>query len=100
MQRCTRTNGAHHLHARPLAVGALDVNDLIALAHAQVDRLLNLLVQLTHGQQRGITHIQTSFDQIAQFQQTHAQAITASFRAIDESAHGEVIENAVCSRGV
>jgi hypothetical protein len=42
VQRRAPADGTHHLHARAFAVGALDIDDLVALAHAQVDRLLDV----------------------------------------------------------
>ena len=93
-------NGAHHLHARTLAVGALHVNDFIALTHAQVHRLLNLLVQFAHGQQGGIAHIEPSFDQVAQLQQAHAQTVAAGLGSVHKTPQGEVVQDAVRGGGV
>ncbi|MNT26312.1 hypothetical protein D3C72_1618760 [compost metagenome] len=94
------TDGAHHLHARTLAVGALDVHDLVALAHAEVDRLLRELVQLAHRAQGRVAHVQPALDQVAKLQQAHAEAVAAGFRAVDEAADREVIEDAVRGRRV
>jgi len=98
VQRGSRADGAHHLHARTLAVGAFDVDDFVTLPHAQVDGLLDQLVQFTHRGQCSITHIQTALDQVAQLQQTHAQAIAAGFGPVHETAHRQVVEDAVCGR--
>jgi hypothetical protein len=95
VQRRAAADGAHHLHARALAVGALDVDDLVALAHAQVHRLLDLLVQLAHRRQRGVAHVQPRLHQVAQFQQAHAQAVAARLGPVDEAAGGEVVQDAV-----
>ena len=81
MQRRPAADGPHHLHARALAVGALDVDDLVALAHRQVHRLVRQLVQLAHRAERGVAHVQPRLDQVAQFQQPHAQPVTAGLRA-------------------
>mgnify|MGYP006205549355 CR=1 FL=1 len=89
------SDGAHHLHARAFAVGAFHVNDLVALAHTQVHRLLDQLVQLAHGAQRGVAHAQARLDQVAQFQQAHAQPVAAGLGPVNEAADGEVVEDAV-----
>ena len=100
MQGCSAANGPHDLHARAFAVGTLHIDDLIALAHAQVDRLLGQLVQLAHGQYSGIAHVQAPFDQIAQLQQTHTQAVTSRLGAIDIAPNGQVVQDSVGGRGV
>ena len=81
MQRRPPADGAHDLHARALAVGALDVDDLVALAHRQVDRLVRQLVQLAHRRQRGIAHVEPRLDQVAELEQSHAEAVAARPRA-------------------
>lgn len=100
MQRCMTANGAHHLHARALAVGTLHIDDFIALAHAEIDGLLDQLVQLAHAGQCGFAHAQAGLDQIAQFQKAHAQAVAAGFRAVYEAACSQIIEDAVGGGGV
>jgi hypothetical protein len=99
VQRRAAADGAHHLHARALAVGALHVHDLVALAHAQVHRLLGQAVQLAHGLQGRVAHRQPRLDQVAQLQQAHAQAVGAGLRAVDEAAHRQVVEDAVRGGG-
>ena len=66
MQGRSPAYGAHHLHAAALAVGALYINDFVVLTHRQIHWLLRELVQLAHGHQRCIAHIEAAFDQIAQ----------------------------------
>ena len=95
MQRGAPADGAHHLHAGALAVGALDVDDLVALAHAEVDRLLRELVQLAHRRHRGVAHVEPALDQVAQLQQAHAQPVAAGFRPVDEAADRQVVQDAV-----
>ena len=95
VQRRAAADGAHHLHARAFAVGALDVDDLVALAHRQVDRLVRELVQFAHRAQRRVAHVQPRLDQVAQFQQAHAQPVAAGLGAVDEAADGQVVEDAV-----
>lgn len=99
VQRRMAADGAHHLHARALAVGAFHIDDFIALAHAEADRLLDLLVQLAHGNQGRFAHAQAGLDQVAQLQETHAQPVAARFGAVDEAADGQVVENAVRGGG-
>ena len=67
VKRCTTTNGPDHLHARALAVGAFNVNNFIALAHAQVNWLLDELVQIAHGGQSGVSYIEARLHHVAQF---------------------------------
>ena len=98
VQRRVAANGAYHLHARALAVGAFHIDNLVALAHGQADGLLNLLVKLTHGGQRHFTYVQPGLDQVAQFQKAHAQAVAARFGAIHKAAQCKVIEYAVRGR--
>ena len=100
MQGSASPNGAHDLHARSLTECPLDINDLIALPHTEVDGLLYLAMQFAHGQQGGIAHIQTTFDQIAQLQQAHAKPVTACLGSIHETAAGQVVENSVGCRWV
>jgi hypothetical protein len=95
VQRRASADGSHHLHARALAVGAL-----VALANGQVDRLLDLLVQLAHRTECSVTHVQAAFDQIAQLKQPHAKPVAASLRAVHESPDGQVVEDAMRCRGM
>ena len=100
MQGRPPADGAHHLHARAFAEGAFDVDDFVALAHAQVDRLLDQAVQLAHGRQRRVAHVQTAFDQVAKLQQTHAQAVTARLGAVNVTANRQIVQDAMGSGGV
>ena len=89
-------NRTYYLHTGAFAVGALNIDDFIALAHAQIHGLLDLLVQQAHGGQGGFAHAQAGFDQVAQFQQAHAKAVAARFGAVHKTACGQVVQNAVC----
>ncbi|MNT36142.1 hypothetical protein D3C72_1722060 [compost metagenome] len=95
VQRRTAADGAHHLHAGALAVGALDIHDLVALAYRQVDRLPGHAVQRAHRRQRRVAHRQARLDQVAQFQQAHAKAVAARIGAVDETAGHHVVKDAV-----
>jgi hypothetical protein len=86
VQRCAAAHGAHHLHARAFAVGALDVDDLVALAHRQVHRLVGELVQFAHRRHGSVAHVQPGLHQVAQFQQPHAQPVAAGLGPVDEAA--------------
>jgi hypothetical protein len=59
VQRRTPADGAHHLHAGAFAVGALDIDDLVALAHAQVHGLLDEPVEqhLQRAEARLVGHL-------------------------------------------
>ena len=95
MQRRPAADGAHHLHARALAVGALDVDDLVALPHAEVDRLLRELVQFAHRRQGGVAHVEPALDQVAELQQAHAEPVAAGLGPVDEAADRQVVQDAV-----
>ena len=69
MQRRPPANGTYDLHAGTLGIGALDIDDLIALTHREIHRLAGQAVQFAHWRQRSIAHRQTRLDQIAQLQQ-------------------------------
>jgi hypothetical protein len=92
------SDGAHHLHARALAVRALDVHDLVALAHGEVHGLVGQLVQLAHRAQGRIAHVEPRLDEIAEFEQPHAQAIAACFRPVDEAPDRQIVQDAVRRR--
>ena len=95
VQRCPSTNRADHLHARTFAVGALDVDNVVALAHAEIDRLFDELMQRAHRPQRGITDIEPPFDQVSQFQQAHPQAVASWLVAVHIAADHQVAQEAV-----
>ena len=97
MQGSSSADGTNHLHAGALAVGALDVDDLVALAHGKVHRLVSELVQFAHRTQRGIAHIEARLHEVAQFQQAHSQAVAARFGPVDVATDGEVVQDAVRS---
>ncbi len=65
MQGCPAPDGPDNLHAGALTVGALNVHNFITLTNAQIDRLLDQLVQLTHGHQRCIPYVESVFDQVS-----------------------------------
>ena len=93
MQRGARADGSHHLHARTLAVGALDVDDLVALAHAEIDRLLDVAVQFAHGLDSRVAYVEPGLDEIAEFQKPHAQTIASGFGTVDKPADGQIVED-------
>jgi hypothetical protein len=52
-------------------------------------------VQFTHGAERRFAHIEPGFDQVAHFQQAHAEAVVAGFGAVHISANHQVVQDAV-----
>ena len=72
VQRRPAPDGAYHLHSRAFTEGAFDIHDLVTLAHTQIDGLLSQLVQFSHRRDGGIPHVEATFDEIAELQQTHA----------------------------
>ena len=100
MQWCAATDGAYHLDAGTFRVSAVDIHNLIALTYRQIHSLIGLAVQGAHEFQCHFTHIQTTFDDIAQFQQTHTQPVTARFRSIHKAADGQIVEDAMGRGGM
>jgi hypothetical protein len=74
-QRRAAANGPHDLHAGALAPGAVDVDDLVALLHREVDGLPGGAVQVAHDADGGLAHIEAALDQRTQFKQAHAQLV-------------------------
>ena len=100
MQGCAPANGAHDLHAGALAIGPFNINNFVALAHAQVDRLCNQFMQLAHGQQRSVTDIEPAFHQIAKFEQAHPEPVVAGMGSVNKPSGCQIIENPVGGGGV
>jgi hypothetical protein len=100
MQWCTAADGSNNLHARAFAVGALDVDDLVALAYRQVHRLMRQLVELAHRPESRVADIETRFHQIAQLQQAHAKSVVAGLGTVDKAADHQVVEDAMGRRWV
>ena len=90
----------HHAHRRASARGALDVDDLVVVAHRKVHRLAGLCVQLAHDGQREFAHADARLDQIAELEQPHAEAVGAGLDAVDDAIGGHRRQDAVCGRGV
>src|SRR3546814_1972718 len=55
----------------------IDVDDLVALLHRQVDGLAGELVQRAHGRDGGFAHVQAPLHQRAELEQAHAQLVQA-----------------------
>jgi len=79
---------------------AVDIDDLIALADRQIDRLLGFLVQRAHEVERRFAHRQPALDHVAQFQQAHAEAVRAWLDAVDKAGDDHVVEDAVGGGGM
>ena len=56
VQRGARADDVHHAHRRAARGGALDVDDLVVVAHREVHGLARLRVQLAHHRQRQLAH--------------------------------------------
>ena len=95
MQRGTTPDRSNDLHARAFAVSPLNINNFIALSQAEVHCLLNQLVQITHGNQCGISDIQTAFHHIAKFQQAHAKSVGTGMGSINEATRCQVVQNSM-----
>lgn len=98
VQRRAPTDSANHLHSRPLAVGSLDIDDLVPLAHRQVHGLVGYLVEFAHRAKCCVANIEPRLDEVSQFQQTHAQSIASGLRAIYKTPYRQIIENSMRSR--
>ncbi len=64
----------------------------------QIDGLQGQSVQLAHRTEGGIAHIESSFHQITEFQQAHAQSVGPCGGTIDETACDQIVEDAMCCR--
>ena len=100
MQRRTATHRPHHLHAAAFRDRALDIDDLVALADRQIDRLMSEPVELAHRRQRRIAHIESRLHQVAEFQQTDAELITPRLATVDQPRDHQVVQDAVGGRGM
>lgn len=98
MQRRPAADGAHHLHARTLREGAVDVDDLIALAHLQIDRLMRLAMQSAHESDSRFMHAEPTFYDIFQFQQTYAEPIGAGLGTLYQPLQHQIVEDAMRRR--
>jgi hypothetical protein len=52
MQGCAGADQMHHAHRGTAAGGAFDIDDFVALAHAEIDAFAELLVQALHQRHR------------------------------------------------
>ena len=95
VQRGARADHVHHAHRRAARRGALDVDDLVVVAHREVHRLADLRVQFAHHRQRHLAHVDARLDQVAQFQQPHAEPVAARLDAVDQAVGGQRREDAV-----
>ena len=57
-------------------------------------------VQVAHEVERRFAHVQAALDDVAQFQQAHAEAIGARFGAVDEAFEHQIVQDAVRGRRV
>src|SRR5690606_25626343 len=95
MERRPAADGADDLHAGALGQRALDVDDLVALADGEVDRLAGGPVQLAHRPEGGVADIEPRLDEVAQLEQADAELVDAGVAAIDEARGDQVVEYAV-----
>ena len=95
-----RADDVHHAHRRAARGGALDVDDLVAVAHGKVGGFAGLRVQLAHHRQRQLAHADARLHQVAELEQAHAEAVAAGLDAIDHAIGGHRRQDAVRCRRV
>ena len=95
-----RPDDLHDAHHRARQRGALDVNDLIVVADAQINSLAERLVQRMHVRQRFLAHVDARFHQVAELEQPYAEAVRPGLDAIDEAAVDHHAQDAVRGRRV
>jgi hypothetical protein len=61
VQRRARADDVHHAHRRAARGRALDVHDLVVVAHREVGGLAGLRVQLAHQRQGELAYADASF---------------------------------------
>ena len=88
------------LHAGTFRERAVDINNLVTLAHREVNRLLGLAMECLHPGKRGFTDIESALDDIPQLQQSHPEAVTPRLGSVDEALGYHVIQDAMGCRGV
>ena len=100
MQRRAGADQVHHPDRGTTAGSAFDIDDLVALAHAEIDALPELLVQALHQRHGGLADADARLDHVAQFQQADAEPVGAGFGALDEAGTGHRRQDAVRGRRV
>ena len=98
MQRCASTNSTHDLHARTLRISPLYIDDFVALTHRQVHGLPGFAMQLAHGRHGRFPNRKPRLHQIAEFQQTHAEPVSAWIGTVNQTAGHHVVQDAVRGR--
>jgi hypothetical protein len=100
VQRRARADGVHDAHRRAARGGALDVDDLVVVAHREVHRFAGVRVQLAHHGQRELAHADPRAHAVAELEQPHAEAIAARLDAIHQPPAGHRRQDAVRGGGM
>ena len=98
VQRRARADHVHDPHRRAPRGAALDVHDLVAVAHGKVDRLAGLRMQLAHHRQGELAHADARLDEIAELEQPHAEPVASRLDAVHQPVARHRGEDAVGGR--
>src|SRR5947208_102319 len=91
VQRRARADHVHDPHRRAPRGAALDVHDLVAVAHGKVDRLAGLRMQLAHHRQGELAHADARLDEIAELEQPHAEPVASRLDVGRRSLHAALV---------
>lgn len=90
----------HHAYRGASAARALDVDDVIAIADAQIDALAGGAVQPLQPGVGDVAQRQPCFDERAEFEQPDAEAVGAAVEPLDETGSRHGREDTVRRGGV
>jgi hypothetical protein len=79
---------------------ALDIDDVVVVTGPKVDRLADRFMEFLHERQRDLAQADARLDEVAQFEQTDPQAVSARILAFDELGCGHRGEDAMGGRRV
>src|SRR3569833_282916 len=91
MQGSASADRPNDLHPGSFGKGSVDIYDFIALSNRQIDGLMCFPMQRMHEIERRFPHVQPAFNDIAEFQEAHAQPVCAWFSAINEALCDQVV---------
>ena len=98
MQWRARADDMHDAYRGAAARCAFDIDDLVALANAEVHTFAGGLVQLLHLRHGAVADADARLDDVAEFQKADAQSIGTGVAFLDEAARCHRAQNAMRSR--
>ena len=88
----------NHSHQRLTSHSPLDEDHLIAMTYAEGDGFAGFVLQFLHVRQGVLAHRDTLLKQIAEFEQTNTELITAGIDALHHALIAHRTEDAVGGR--